>query len=491
MRLNYLANAIGLILKYIGFVILTPIIIAVIYKDYISILPFLTAGTFSILAGISLRKVVKNASLVENLNDIKKSEALLIVTMSWVLFGVISALPFLFYGLNPIDALFESVSGITTTGATILTSYDYPKTFFFWRSLTQWLGGLGIIVLFIAILPQFAVAGRQMFFAEAPGPTEDKITPRIRNTASALWKIYAGLTIILVILLHIVGMPTFDAVCNALSTLAAGGFSPNAQSIAGYNSYLIYWITTIFMFIAGASFILQYRVLTQKKPVLFFQNEEFKTYLGMICFMALLIAIALFFCDGYNIKEALTHAFYQVISITTSTGSASVDFAKWHFIPQALLFIVMFMGSCASSAGGGIKMMRWILVYKSMKNSLVKILHPNAILNVKIDNTIIPHEILNQTVVFVFFYFLCFALGAVLITILEQNITIGITSSITALGNIGPAFGNVVGPMGSFNSLHFSSKFIMIIAMLVGRLEIIPFLVLFQKDFWSIKFQQD
>ena len=222
-----------------------------------------------------------------------------------------------------------------------------------------------------------------------------------------------------------------------------------------------------------------------------YQNEEFKTYLGMICFMALLIAIALFFCDGYNIKEALTHAFYQVISITTSTGSASVDFAKWHFIPQALLFIVMFMGSCASSAGGGIKMMRWILVYKSMKNSLVKILHPNAILNVKIDNTIIPHEILNQTVVFVFFYFLCFALGAVLITILEQNITIGITSSITALGNIGPAFGNVVGPMGSFNSLHFSSKLIMIIAMLVGRLEIIPFLVLFQKDFWSIKFQQD
>lgn len=487
MRLNYLANAIGMILKYIGFVILIPIIVATIYKDYISILPFLTAGIASISLGYALRKFIKNAYRIENLNDIKKSEALFIVAFSWIIFGIVSGLPFIFYGLHPVDAIFEAVSGITTTGATILTNFDYPKTFFFWRSLTQWLGGLGIIVLFIAILPQFAVAGRQMFFAEAPGPTEDKITPRIRNTASALWKIYAGLTFLQVILLHAAGMPVFDAVCNSLSTLAAGGFSPNSQSLAGYNSYPMYWITTIFMFLAGASFIFQYKVLTQKKPSLLLKNEEFRTYTFMTCLMALLIAIALFFYDGYSIKEALTHAFYQVISITTSTGSASVDFAKWHFIPQALLFTVMFMGSCASSAGGGIKMTRWILVYKSMKNSLIKILHPNAILNVKVDNAIIPHEILNQTVVFVFFYFLCFAIGAFLITVIEQNSTIGITSSITALGNIGPGFGNIVGPMGSFSSMHMSTKIIMTISMLVGRLEIIPFLVMFQKDFWSFK----
>ena len=487
MRLNYLANAIGMILKYIGFVILIPIIVAIIYKDYISILPFLTAGIASISLGYALRKFIKNAYRIENLNDIKKSEALFIVAFSWIIFGIVSGLPFIFYGLHPVDAIFEAVSGITTTGATILTNFDYPKTFFFWRSLTQWLGGLGIIVLFIAILPQFAVAGRQMFFAEAPGPTEDKITPRIRNTASALWKIYAGLTFLQVILLHAAGMPVFDAVCNSLSTLAAGGFSPNSQSLAGYNSYPMYWITTIFMFLAGASFIFQYKVLTQKKPSLLLKNEEFRTYTFMTCLMALLIAIALFFYDGYSIKEALTHAFYQVISITTSTGSASVDFAKWHFIPQALLFTVMFMGSCASSAGGGIKVTRWILVYKSMKNSLIKILHPNAILNVKVDNAIIPHEILNQTVVFVFFYFLCFAIGAFLITVIEQNSTIGITSSITALGNIGPGFGNIVGPMGSFSSMHMSTKIIMTISMLVGRLEIIPFLVMFQKDFWSFK----
>lgn len=487
MRLNYLANAIGLILKYIGFVILIPIIVAIIYKDYISILPFLTAGIASISLGYALRKFIKNAYRIENLNDIKKSEALFIVAFSWIIFGIVSGLPFIFYGLHPVDAIFEAVSGITATGATILTNFNYPKTFFFWRSLTQWLGGLGIIVLFIAILPQFAVAGRQMFFAEAPGPTEDKITPRIRNTASALWKIYVGLTFLQVILLHAVGIPVFDAVCNSLSTLAAGGFSPNAQSLAGYNSYPMYWITTIFMFIAGTSFIFQYKVLTQKKPSLLLKNEEFKIYTCITCLMALLIAIALFFYDGYSIKEALTHAFYQVVSIITSTGSASVDFTKWHFIPQAILFTVMFMGSCASSAGGGIKMTRWILVYKSMKNALIKILHPNAILNVKIDNAIIPHEILNQTVVFVFFYFLCFAIGAFLITIIEQNTTIGISSAIASLGNIGPAFGNIIGPMGSYSSMHMSTKIIMTISMLVGRLEIIPFLVMFQKDFWTFK----
>ncbi len=489
MRLNYIANALCLILKYIGLVILIPIIVAVIYKDYNSIYPFLISGLASILIGYIVRKLIKDAYTEDNLNDIKKSEALLVVALSWILFGVVSGLPYLFYGLSLTDAMFEAVSGITTTGATILTSYDYPEAFFFWRSLSQWLGGLGIIVLFIAILPQFAVAGRQMFFAEAPGPTEDKITPRIRNTAGALWKIYAGLTFVEVILLHFTGMPWFDCVCNSLSTLAAGGFSPNSLSLAGYNSNAAIWITTFFMFLAGASFILQYKVIVQRKPSLIFKNEEFKVYTGMILIMSLLIAAALYFNDGYSIHDGIMHGLYQVISITTSTGSASVDFAKWSFLPQVLLFAVMFMGSCASSAGGGIKMVRWMLVYKSMKNAITKILHPNAILNVKVDNAIVPHEILNQTVVFVFFYFLCFAVGAFLISVIEHSATIGLTGSITALGNIGPGFGSVIGPMGSFSNLHEATKIIMIISMLVGRLEIVPFLVMFQREFWSFKRQ--
>lgn len=487
MRLNYLANALGLIFKYIGFVILIPIIVALFYRDYTSILPFLSAGFFSILTGYALRKFVKNAYKIESLNDIKKGEALFIVAAAWIIFGIVSGLPYLFYGLHPIDALFESVSGITTTGATILTHFNYPKAFFFWRSFTQWLGGLGIIVLFIAILPQFAVAGRQMFFAEAPGPTEDKITPRIRNTASALWKVYAGLTLLEIILLHFAGMPLFDALCNSLSTLAAGGFSPNAQSIAGYHSNSINWIIIIFMFFAGASFNLQYKVITQKNISLFFKNEEFKTYLFMVLLMAGLITAALVINNNYSIFQGITDALYQVVSITTSTGSANTDFNNWDLTAKILLFMVMFMGSCSSSAGGGIKMTRWLLVFKSMKSSLIRILHPNAVVNIKIDNQIVQPEVIRQIIVFVFFYIMLFAVGAVLIALIEQNTTIGLTGSISALGNIGPGFGSIIGPMGSFSDLHFATKVIMVIYMLVGRLELIPFLVMFQRDFWTIK----
>ena len=231
MRLNYLANAIGLSLMYIGLVVLCPIIVALIYHETNAIIPFLTASLISNIIGFSLRKFVPNALVLENLNDIKKSEALFIVASVWIVFSLVAAIPYLFFGLNPLNAIFEAVSGITTTGATILTNFDYPHAFFFWRSLTQWFGGLGIIVLFIAVLPQFAVAGRQMFFAETPGPTEDKFTPRIRNTASALWKIYLGFTILEILFLIWAGMPAFDAVCNSFSTVSAGGFSPHAHSI--------------------------------------------------------------------------------------------------------------------------------------------------------------------------------------------------------------------------------------------------------------------
>ncbi len=478
MRLNYLAYALGLTLIYIGLVILIPVIVALVYGELGSILPFLTASVISMLLGAGLRKTVPDT--LENLNDIKKAEALFTVALSWIIFGLVAAIPYLFYGLSPINALFESISGITTTGATILTHYDYPHAFFFWRSFTQWLGGLGIIVLFIAILPQFAVAGRQMFFAEAPGPTEDKFTPRIRNSASALWKIYAGLTILEIILLVFAGMPAFDAVCNSLSTLSAGGFSPHAESIMGYHSNHITWIVLIFMFLAGASFNLQYKVVAQKNPLLLFKNEEFRTYFLLVILMAVLITASLHF---HNFTDAL----FQVISITTSSGFASVDFEKWDYTSKLILFIVMFMGSCASSAGGGVKIARWLVVFKSMKSELVRILHPNAIVNIKIDNKTIVPEVARQIIVFVFFYILIFAVTAVIMSILEQNTAVGLTGAISSLGNIGPGVAVSTGPMGNFDSMHTASKFIFIVNMLVGRLELIPFLVLLQRDFWTLK----
>ncbi len=485
MRLDYLANAIGLTMMYIGLVILAPVAVALIYGEYSSVLPFLTTAATSALIGYALRKFVKNASTLENLNDIKKGEALFIVASVWVVFSLVSSIPYLFYGISPINALFESVSGITTTGATILTHYDYPHAFFFWRSFTQWLGGLGIIVLFIAVLPQFAVAGRQMFFAETPGPNEDKFTPRIRNTASALWKIYLAFTILETLLLIWAGMPNFDAICNSLSTVSAGGFSPHAESIFGYHSNAITWIVLVFMFLAGVSFNLQYKAINQKNPFILFKSEEFRAYFFMVLLMGGLITLSFVlnkYADG-NFRDSL----FQVISITTSSGFASVDFEKWNYTSKVLLFIVMFMGACASSAGGGIKLARWLVVFKSMKSEIVKILHPNAIVNIKIDNKTVQTETARQIVVFVFFYFLIFGLTSVLMSLIEQNSAVGLTGAIASLGNIGPGVAVTTGPMGNYDSLHTISKIIFIINMLVGRLELIPFMVMLQRDFWTLK----
>lgn len=486
MRISYIANALGLILIYVGIVILSPIAVAIIYKDYLSILPFVQASIVAETIGLSLRKFVKDAHNAETLNDINKSEALFTVAMSWILFGIIAAIPYLSFGLNPINALFEAVSGITATGATILTSFDYPKAFFFWRALTQWLGGLGIIVLFIAILPQFAVAGRQMFSAEAPGPTEDKFTPRIRNTASALWKVYIGLTIAAIILLTLAGMPLFDSICNSFSTLSAGGFSPNPDSIMGYHSKLITWIIIFFMLFSGASFSLQYKTVIKRDLKLLFKSEEFRWYIGMVLFMSALICMALMH-HNHGFYTSITDSIYQVISIATTTGSVSVDYTGWEYTPKVLLYVVMFMGACSSSAGGGIKFTRWILIFKYMKNSLTKVLHPNAVINIKIDNNIVPNEVISQIVVFVFGYFFIFGLSAIIITILEHNLTIGLSSSIASIGNVGPAMGPVIGPMGSYDSLRISTKFILVANMIIGRLELIPFLVLLQRDFWNFR----
>lgn len=487
MRLSYITSALSLILKDIGLVTFIPIFVALFYMDFNSIIPFFTAGIFALFLSLIIKKSVKQNSNSESLNDIKRSEALMIVSLSWVLFGAIATIPYLFYGFSTIDSIFEAVSGITATGATIFQKFDYPKTLLFWRSFTQWLGGMGIIVLFVAILPQFAVAGRQMFFAEAPGPTEDKFTPRIKSTASALWIIYAGLTALCAVSLLAAGMNPFDAICNSFSTLSAGGFSPNAQSIGGYNSNIINWIIILFMFISGASFVLQSKVLTKRKPSLFWKSEEFRCYTFTILTLSAIIGLILYFQQNYSIFHSITASIFQVLSISTSTGAASENFQLWTFDAKIMLFFAMFVSSCSGSAGGGLKITRWILIAKYIKNELYKILHPNAVLSIKIDNKVIPNDVIRQTIFFAFCFFGLWAITVLALTMVEKNFVLGLTASISAIGDIGPGIGDVVGPMGNYAPLHYISKIIIIIDMFIGRLEIIPFLVLFHKDFWAIK----
>lgn len=483
MRLTYIFNAIGLILRCIALVILAPVPVALYYHDIQSAVPFIVASMCSLVLSLIIRK---KSDTFDGLNDIKKSEALFVVSASWCLFGIIAAIPYLFFGFSPLNALFEAVSGITTTGATILTTFTLPKALFFWRSLSQWLGGMGIIVLFIAVLPQFAVAGRQMFFAEAPGPTEEKITPRIRQTATSLWGLYVVITIIEIICLKLSGMPLFDSFCNSFSTLAGGGFSPSSTSILGYNSPLITWIIAVFMFIAGTNFALLYSSLSSKNPLLMFKNDEFKLYTTIILLFTALIAIALFLHNGYAPFKAVTDSFFQVVSITITAGFASVDFAKWTLDAKMLLFLLMFVGGCAGSAAGGLKVVRVAFIIKYLKREIAKILHPNAVYPIKLNKTIVPPEVGQQMMAFIVFYYFIFVVSAFIISIIENSTLVGVTGSIATLGNIGPGFG-IIGPMGTFDILHPVSKIVCIFNMMVGRLELIPFLAMLHPDFWKIK----
>ena len=485
MRLSYLAYTFSLAMMYFSFVLLIPIIPAIIFNEASAVLPFIVAGASALMLSITLRKIIPGASQIKSVNDIKKSEGLCVVTFSWIFAGLFAMIPYLFFGISPINAFFEATSGITATGATIFSHFDYPKTLFFWRSFSQWLGGMGIIVLFIAILPQFAVAGRQLFFAEAPGPTEDKLTPRIKSTALSLWKIYFGMTILEILLLKFFGMDWYYAICHAFSSVSGGGFSPQAESLIGYSNAII-WVICFFMFFAGASYNLQYRAWSKFNPLVLFKNEEFRTYFIIVIGLAILLASSLYLHSHYNVVESLTHSFFQICSVISTTGFCSVDFAAWDYTSKALLFIAMFSGSCASSAGGGIKIVRWLLVAKIMKSELAKILHPKAVYNIKVGKYSVPKDILYQTLMFVSFYLVILTLSAFLIAIIEQSTVIGISSAVSALGNIGPGLGKIIGPLGNYDSLNEISKFIIILDMYIGRLELIPFLVLFQKSIWTL-----
>ncbi len=484
MRLTYIFTSLMLVLRCIALVMLAPVLVAVYYKDWHSILPFVVSSLICFFLSFIFNK---KSDSFESLNDIKKSEALCVVTLSWLFFGIAGMIPYLFYGLSPINSLFESVSGITTTGATILTTFDYPKTMFFWRSFSQWMGGMGIIVLFIAILPQFAVAGRQMFFAEAPGPTEDKITPRIRHTASAVWTIYLVITLVEIILLKLAGMPLFDACCNSFSTLAGGGFSPHPMSIMGYHSTTICWIMIFFMFIAGLNFALLYKVYKNKSLLVLFKDDEFKTYTFIIAIFSIAIALVLYFNDySHNFIKSITDSVFQVVTTILTAGFASVDFALWSLPAKLLLFCLFFCGACAGSTGGGMKVVRWLFLFKYLKREIAKILHPNAVYPIKINKATLPPEVIQQILAFILFYILIFAISALIIAILENSTIIGVTGSITTLGNVGPGFGPV-GPMSNFDIIHPVSKLICIFNMLIGRLELIPILAMLHPDFWNIK----
>ncbi len=481
MKRQHVCSSLGIILTAFGIILLTPIVVALIEQDYFSLLPFAFAALNAITVGLVLQKA---GGFLRNFDRLSRNEGFLIVSLAWITTAVMGAIPYLFYGLHPLDAYFESVSGITTTGATIFLDFSlYPKSLFFWRSLSQWLGGMGIIVLFVAILPQFKVAGRQMFFAEAPGPTEERVTPRITQTAKALWLVYVGLTILEIVFLTAAGMAPFDAVCNSLSTMAAGGFSPHPQSIMGYEQATITWIITAFMFLAGANFALHYRTVVRRRPLTLVKSEEFRLYAAIIGGCATLLAAVLFINKTAPWQDAIREGLFQTVSILTTTGFSSSDFALWSVAAQTLLFSVMLVGGCAGSAGGGIKVVRVLLAAKYMRREIIQLIHPRVVMPIKIDGKAVPETIQFQILGFLLFYIMLLTLSAYAVTILEGSATIGLVGTAATIGNIGPGFGEI-GPMGTYGYLSWPTKCIFIVNMIVGRLELIPFLAMLHPDFW-------
>lgn len=485
MNLYYVLNAVSLILRYISLFILVPCICAIILGEYHVCIPFVAASIISFCFGFLFKS--KNNS-EEDINNLSRTDAISIVLITWLFMFLLGAIPFIYFGLSPIDAIFESVSGVTATGATVLSDFTiYPQTMFFWRSFSQWIGGLGILVLFTAVLPQFSIAGRQMLFTEVSGTKDNKLTPRIRQTAMALWGVYIVLTVLEIIVLINLKMPVFDAICNSFSTIAGGGFSPQQTSIIAYNSTKIVWAIAIFMFFAGFNFTLQYKVFFKRKIKEILKDDEFKVYFSVVFLFTLFIAVTLTTHNIYDFTTSIREAFFQVLTIITTTGFASVDYNEWNLRAKLLLFILMFTGASIGSATGGVKLLRLVLIFKYIKRQVAKIHHPNGVYPIKINKIIVNEDIVKQMISFVFFYYGIFVVTAVALIFIEQDSITGVSAAIATLGNIGPAFGAIVGPMGSYSDLHFSSKLISIFNMFIGRLELIPFLAILHPDFWSFK----
>ena len=474
MRLSHVINVAGRILRLFGVMFLAPIVVALYYGERSDLGGFLLAGGVSVVLG----QVMVRASIAAD--DLRRIEALAVVSGTWLVVAQLGAIPYLWVGFGPVDALFESMSGFTTTGATILTDFaGLGRATMFWRSLTQWLGGMGVITLFVAVLPRLAGDMRQLFFAEAPGPTDQKLTPHLRQTAAYLWRFYVGLTLAEVLALSLAGMPLYDAVTHSMTTLAAGGFSPRAESIMAFDSAAVEWIICGFMFLAGANFALQYRAMLGR-PQSLFRDDEFRTYAAIVAVAAASLTMLLW---SSGTDGTVRTATFQSLSILTTTGFASVDFNLWTDQAKVVLLALMFIGGCAGSAAGGPKVLRHVLVGRYTLQELRRTLHPRGVLPVKLGGAVVSEEIMRGVLVFFLFYILTFAVCAAVVIGFGADIVTGLTATIATLGNIGPGVAGV-GPMESYAHLHPVSKVVLTLAMWIGRLEVLTVLALLRFEVW-------
>ena len=494
MKLNYkiIFHFLGLLLLFNGGFMLLASLISFIYKDGVT-LSLLYSASVTLLVGIFVMVYTRNPE-----KEMNKREGYIVVTFGWIIMALSGTLPYVFTETIPsfTNAFFETMSGYTTTGASILGDIEsVPKGVLFWRSLTHWIGGMGIIVLAIAILPLLGIGGMQLFAAEAPGPSADKLHPRITDTAKRLWLIYFGYTAAETVLLKVAGMSFFDAINHAMCTLSTGGFSTKNASIAHWNGQpIIQYIIIVFMFLAGTNFVLSYFAFKGRIQKII-KDEEFKLYFKFIVIFSVIAAVIIYFRADVSVstiahpmvlgeaESAFRHGLFQVLAIVTTTGFVTADFTMWTPFLLVLFFGLMFLGGSSGSTSGGVKVVRHLLMIKNGFLEFKRTLHPNAVLPVRYNSKSISEKIVFNILAFFILYMLSFIIGSLGFSMLEIDFVSSIGLAASSLGNVGPALGDF-GPVNNYANLPSIGIWWCSFLMLIGRLELFTVLILLTPFFW-------
>ena len=479
MRWRQVIYIVGILLVFVGLFMIIPMAVGLFYKESGAVKALVLSMTITIAVG-----AVMYAFTHKKGETLTHREGMAIVAFGWAGAGLFGALPFYFGDVFPLycDATFESVSGFTTTGSSLLSDIEaVPKALLFWRSFIQWLGGMGIIVLSLAILPFLGVGGMQLYKAEVPSPVPDKLTPKVRDTAMLLWKVYALFTVLECIMLVFGGMGLFDAVNHAMTTLPTGGFSTMNTSVGQFGSAYFDWVIIFFMLLAGVNFALHYQLL-RGNPKVFWKDPECRVFIILAVVMTFIVTFDIYsLFDSF--LEALRYGAFQVVSILTTTGYATYDYEKWSAFSQLLLVVLMFVGGSAGSTGGGIKVLRVILLFKYCYRELFRMVHPRAVAPVKLGGKVVPDDIHTSICGFFILFMGLSVISTLILTLLGVDIITSIGAVAATMGNIGPGIGGV-GPMDNFTCIPYVGKWLLIMCMLLGRLEIYTIIILFIPEFW-------
>ncbi len=480
MHFSLIFRILGMLLMVFSFTLVTPLIVSFLFDDG-AYPAFLLAFAITVICGALMWMPVAKQK-----KELRTRDGFLITSLFWVVLGLFGALPFILSPhpeLSISDAVFESLSGLTTTGATVITGLDdLPKSILFYRQQLQWLGGIGIIVIAVAILPMLGIGGMQLYRAEAPGPVKDsKLTPRITETAKALFLIYVLLTVSCGLAYWFAGMTGFDAICHAFSTVAIGGFSTHDASIGYFDSPAIMLIASLYMMVAGINFALHFYALRQRSFIHYKIDSESRFYAYTIFFAVIIVAGSLIGTGSYDITDGLLHGLFQTVSIATTAGFATADFSLWpSFLPILLLFL-SFMGGCGGSTGGGMKAVRIMLISKQGVRELSQLIHPNAVIPLKVGNRRVEAKVVSAVWSFFAVYMFSFIVILILLMATGLDYITAFSAVVASMNNLGPGLGDVSAHYGNITD---PAKWILCFSMLLGRLEVFTLLVLFTPTFW-------